>query len=410
MSFNWQGFIVKTEFFSSISTYTVSFPNVLLFITVLSGLYIHIPFCKQACYYCDFHFSTNQIQKDAMVKAIIQELKLQTSYLDKPHLETIYFGGGTPSLLTFQQLTDIFDAIYSYYSVSSDAEITLEANPDDLDTKTLTNLRQLPINRLSIGIQSFYENHLLYMHRAHTASEGENCVKHAQDKGFQNLTIDLIYGIPHQDHSVWLNDLSKATALNISHISAYCLTIEPQTVFGKWVQQKKINPVDEEFSALQFEMMIQYLENAGFEQYEISNFAKEGMYARHNSSYWLQKHYLGIGPSAHSYNGTSRQFNVANNAAYIQAINQQTVPYTIETLSISEQINDYLLTTLRTRWGCNVELLQQKWQYDLYKHSGLLLEEYFQKGLLQREGPILKLTKSGKLLADEITAELFLIE
>lgn len=375
----------------------------------MSGLYIHIPFCKQACYYCDFHFSTKQQTKEAMVQAIIKEIQLQTCYLTNSSLETVYFGGGTPSLLTAQQIQEIFDTIYKHYSVSTNVEITLEANPDDLTPDVLKYLKQSPINRLSIGIQSFDEGHLRYMNRAHTAIEAEICVKRAQDIGFQNLTVDLIYGIPHPDHSIWEIDLQKAISLEIPHISAYCLTIEPQTVFGKWVKQKKIKPIDEEFSAVQFEMMIQRLEKAGFEQYEISNFARNNQYARHNSSYWLQKQYLGIGPSAHSYNGINRQFNISSNPAYIQSIGQDIIPCTVETLKASEQINDYLLTSLRTRWGCDLDFLQKKWGHNLLEENKEDIKIYMDKGLLSQDKNILRLTKTGKLLADEITAVLFLV-
>jgi len=372
----------------------------------LAGLYIHIPFCKQACHYCDFHFSTNQRLQQDMVEAICQEISFQKDYLKRASLESIYFGGGTPSLLTSNQLQHIFDTISNNFTVAAEAEITLEANPDDLNPRVFGYLSNSLINRLSIGIQSFYEPHLRFMHRAHTATEAETCVKRAQDAGFDNLTIDLIYGIPHPDHTVWQADLQKAVALQVPHISAYCLTIEPQTVFGKWVKQKKIDPINDEFSAGQFELMLQTLEEAGFEQYEISNFARDGRYARHNSGYWLQKTYLGIGPSAHSYNGISRQFNIANNARYIQSIEQNTIPCTIETLTTTEQINDYLLTALRTRWGCDLTRIQHQWQYNLLENNKKTIEEYLASNLITLENCILKLTKTGRLLADEIVVRL----
>lgn len=372
----------------------------------MAGLYIHIPFCKQACHYCDFHFSTNQRLQQDMVEAICQEISFQKDYLKRASLESIYFGGGTPSLLTSNQLQHIFDTISNNFTVAAEAEITLEANPDDLNPRVFGYLSNSLINRLSIGIQSFYEPHLRFMHRAHTATEAETCVKRAQDAGFDNLTIDLIYGIPHPDHTVWQADLQKAVALQVPHISAYCLTIEPQTVFGKWVKQKKIDPINDEFSAGQFELMLQTLEEAGFEQYEISNFARDGRYARHNSGYWLQKTYLGIGPSAHSYNGISRQFNIANNARYIQSIEQNTIPCTIETLTTTEQINDYLLTALRTRWGCDLTRIQHQWQYNLLENNKKTIEEYLASNLITLENCILKLTKTGRLLADEIVVRL----
>ncbi len=345
-----------------------------------------------------------------MIQAICKEIDLQKNYLNTTSLETIYFGGGTPSLLTAKDLNLILDTVSSHFSLSTEAEITLEANPDDLSTEKIMQLRYTAINRLSIGIQSFYEPHLQYMHRAHTATDSEMCIKNVQDAGFENLTVDLIYGIPHPDHSVWERDLQKVIQLNIPHLSAYCLTIEPQTVFGKWVKQKKIVPVDEEFSAIQFEMMLSELEKAGFEQYEISNFAKNSYYARHNSGYWLQKPYLGIGPSAHSFNGDTRQFNVANNAQYIRRLTQNSIPCTIETLTRNEQINDYLLTSLRTRWGSDIKYMHQKWGYDLPRIHPSAFQLYQESGLIALESGILKLTQKGKLLADEITSTFFVID
>ncbi len=372
----------------------------------MAGLYIHIPFCKQACHYCDFHFSTNQQMKDTLVNAICQEISMQHAYLGSRQLDTIYLGGGTPSLLTQEEIHRIFNTILTYFTITDQTEITLEANPDDLDRAKIQVLRQTPINRLSIGIQSFYEPHLVYMNRSHNAQEAETCIKEVQDAGFEAISIDLIYGIPHIDHSVWEQDLQKAITLNVPHISAYCLTVEPKTVFGKWVKQKKMQPLEEEFSALQFERMLEMLESQGFEQYEISNFARNGRYARHNTGYWLQKKYLGVGPSAHSYNGISRQYNISNNTQYYTAIKQGTIPCSIEELTISEQINDYLLTSLRTSWGCNLKVIQEKWQYDVLKENNIYIQECYRQGFLMLQKDILLLTKSGKLLADEITASL----
>ncbi len=344
-----------------------------------------------------------------MIHAICEEIRLQRDYLESPHIETIYLGGGTPSLLTSDELNRLLDTVSWYFDISSDAEITLEANPDDLAADQVSQLRQSTVNRLSIGIQSFYEPHLRYMNRAHTAAEAEMCLKRVQDAGFDNLTIDLIYGIPHPDHSVWESDLQQVNQLNIPHLSAYCLTIEPQTVFGKWVKQKRIQPIDEDFSATQFEMMVETLEQVGFEQYEISNFARHGKYARHNSGYWLQQPYLGVGPSAHSYNGTTRQSNISDNGRYIKSIAQNTIPCVIETLSPNERINEYILTSLRTRWGLDLELVKTKWGYDLLDSNYVKLEEYQQKGLIRIENSILTLSKTGRLLADEITVALLSI-
>ena len=373
----------------------------------LSGLYIHIPFCKQACHYCDFHFSTNQRRKTEMVAAICREIALRKDYLDGDALQTIYFGGGTPSLLDTPEMEAIFRAILRNFTVDANAEITLEANPDDLSPEKISELAALPVNRLSIGIQSFHEPHLRHMNRAHNAAEAETCVKSAQDAGFANITLDLIYGIPHADHSVWQRDLQKALALQVPHISAYCLTIEPKTVFGKWMEQRKIQPATEDFAAEQAEMLTATLENAGYEQYEICNFARNGNYARHNSGYWLRKKYLGAGPSAHSFNGVSRQHNVAGNAPYVKAIGENSIPKITETLTVAEHINDYLLTSLRTRWGCDLGVLQAEWSHNLLETNRQYIADCLQRQLLVLENGILKLTRTGRLLADEITATLF---
>ena len=344
-----------------------------------------------------------------MADAICTEIKLRRDYLDTPRLETIYFGGGTPSLLTTPQLARVFDTIYQCFSVDANAEVTLEANPDDLTKENLRRLRGSPVNRLSIGIQSFHEPHLRYMNRVHNAVEAENCVKNAQNAGFENLTIDLIYGIPHSDHSAWESDLQKALACQVPHISAYCLTIEPQTVFGRRVKQQKMPNVDEDFGAVQFEMLVETLEVAGYEQYEISNFAQNGQYARHNSGYWLQKHYLGVGPSAHSFNGHSRHANVANNAVYLKAISQGEIAQTTENLSTTDQINDYLLTSLRTRWGTDLAYIRNRWQHDLQATNSAYLQKALASNWLTLRENTLHLTKPGKLFADEITAALLVI-
>ncbi len=342
-----------------------------------------------------------------MVAAICREIALQKDYLNGSVLETIYFGGGTPSLLDASEMAAVFEAVFQNFTVDGNAEITLEANPDDLVPEKLSQLAASPVNRLSIGIQSFHEPHLRHMNRAHNAAEAEACVKSAQDAGFTNLTIDLIYGIPHTDHSVWQRDLQKAVALQVPHISAYCLTIESKTVFGKWTEQRKIQPVTEDFAAEQAEMLTATLENASYEQYEISNFSRNGSYARHNSGYWLRKKYLGVGPSAHSFNGVSRQHNIAGNAQYLKAIGENSIPQITETLTVAEHINDYLLTSLRTRWGCDLGVLHTEWNHNLLGTNRQYIAECLQRQLLTLENGILRLTKTGRLLADEITATLF---
>jgi oxygen-independent coproporphyrinogen-3 oxidase len=373
----------------------------------LTALYLHIPFCKQACYYCDFHFSTHLQAKTQIVNAICQEIALQKDYLGTNLLHTIYFGGGTPSLLSEKELKQIFNTIYQHFSIEKNAEITLEANPDDLNRENLKIFKNVGINRLSIGIQSFHENHLKYLHRAHTAAHAQGCVKLAQDLDFQNLTIDLIYAIPAAHHQIWENDLQKAIELNVPHISAYCLTIEAKTVFGNWLKNQKIKAIDEEFAAQQFEILLNTLKINDFEQYEISNFARHQLYSRHNSNYWKKGKYLGIGPSAHSYNGFSRQFNVANNAKYLQSLDNQVVPAEVEMLSAVDQANEYLLTGLRTQWGVDLQKIKSEYGFDLLVLQKKYLDKYLKINYLRLENNYLYLTEQGKLLADEITADLF---
>ena len=382
-------------------------------------LYLHIPFCKQACHYCDFHFSTNLKSKAELVKTICREIELQKDYLPTRTLETIYFGGGTPSLLTESELGQIFETIYRIYQVEPDAEITLEANPDDLTSEKLIELKPF-INRLSIGIQSFHEPYLRFMNRAHNATESEQCVKLAQDSGFDNLTIDLIYGMSEKllgiqsssqtsDENLWQRDLEMAIALNTQHISAYNLTIEPQTALGNWLKKGKIKPVEEELSARQFEQMVIYLNANDYEQYEISNFARNGHYARHNSSYWKRRPYLGVGPSAHSFNGVSRQYNIANNALYIKSIQEGNLSFEAETLTAFDQVNDYLLTSLRTIWGCDLGIIQEISGINLLEIQKTYLAAFFENEWIRISDNVLFLTPKGKLFADRIASDLFLV-
>ncbi|GAB3551721.1 radical SAM family heme chaperone HemW [Spirosoma fluminis] len=370
-------------------------------------LYLHIPFCKQACHYCDFHFSTNLTQKSALVDALCAEIRLQYAYLPTNQLETIYFGGGTPSLLTEPELAQIFEVIHTQYQVSPSAELTLEANPDDLTPDKLRMLRQY-VNRLSIGIQTFDEATLRWMNRAHTAREAEACVRLAREMGFDNLSIDLIYGIPNRDESLWQADLQKALALDVPHLSAYALTIEPDTAFGRWQQKGKLPPADEALAAAHFEQLTQALRAAGYEHYEISNFAQPGQYARHNTAYWQRRAYLGIGPSAHSYNGPSRQYNSANNARYIAQIQQGNVPATLEELSRADQVNEYLLTGLRTQWGCSLTELNSLAGADFTTLQAHDLADMINTGWLLQQDDRLLLTEPGKLFADRVAATLFM--
>lgn len=371
-------------------------------------LYIHIPFCRQACHYCDFHFSTSLQRKEEVIMAIAQEINLQANYLTNKRVETIYFGGGTPSLLEEKDFERIFAQIYSTFSVTKDAEITLEANPDDLTLEKLLLFKKAGINRLSIGIQSFNDEHLKKLHRIHSGDEAHRCVSMAQEVGITNVSIDLIYAIPADNHAILQEDLAKATSLGVAHISAYCLTIEPQTVFGKWLKQRKIAAIDDEFASQQFEILLSHLNEQGFEQYEISNFAKNEAYSRHNTSYWKQEEYLGVGPSAHSFNLLSRQYNVANNAQYLKAMNQNQIPAEVEVLTKEDRFNEYLLTGLRTKWGCDLARLDQLIESDFRQFSKITLDEQFQKGFIIFDETTMKLTNKGKLFADKIVSDLFL--
>jgi oxygen-independent coproporphyrinogen-3 oxidase len=375
----------------------------------MAGLYLHIPFCKQACHYCDFHFSTSLGLKSRLVEAIVRELELRCAYLPPATtLETIYFGGGTPSLLTADELSRISAAIHRHFTVSPLAEITLEANPDDLNAPKLAELRAAGINRLSIGLQSFYEPHLRLMNRAHTAEESTTAVRRAQDAGFENISIDLIYGVPAAGHHIWEADLANAFALGVPHVSAYALTIEPGTAFGHRLQKGTFKAAPDEFVATQFEMLLAAMRAHGYGQYEISNFCRPGRESRHNGNYWRGVPYLGLGPSAHSYDGQNRQFTLANNPQYVAAVLERgEVPVTLDELSATDRANEYLLTTLRTARGCDLAHLRAHYGLDLPATRAAYLAELQANGWATISGEVLTLTDAGKLLADHITLELF---
>lgn len=345
--------------------------------------------------------------KTNTVKAIAKELQLRQHYLQNQVVETIYFGGGTPSLLNQHELQLLLATIKEQFKVSDTAEITLEANPDDLTPEKLQELRSAGINRLSIGLQSFHEEHLRTMNRAHTAIESLQCVQDARQEGFDNITVDLIYGIPAPDHGIWQKDLDTLFSLNVQHVSCYALTIEPDTALGRWSQKGRFKPAEDEFTAQQFELLLECMKQQGFAQYEISNFCQPGYESKHNSNYWRGVHYLGVGPSAHSFNGHSRQYNVAHNKKYVDALMQDIIPFELEELTKADQANDYILTSLRTSWGCDLNKIQQELGYDfLFSHHNYL-EELQEKQLAKLENKVLYLTDKGKLLADQVTLDLF---
>ncbi|OYU68254.1 MAG: coproporphyrinogen III oxidase [Cytophagaceae bacterium BCCC1] len=375
-------------------------------------LYIHIPFCKQACYYCDFHFSTNLSLKDKMVDAICTEIELQKEYLQKKKLQTIYFGGGTPSLLTGGDFEKIFFAISKFYDVSSLEETTIETNPDDINLEKISDWKSFGIDRVSLGIQTFDDDLLKFMNRAHDSHQSKLALDLLLNNNLENITIDLIYAKNaktfdiEKQNNILKNDLEIIEKYNLNHISAYNLTIEESTVFGKWVKQKKIEPIGEDYAAEQYDILVNNLTGHGFEQYEVSNFAKNGNYALHNSAYWKNEEYLGIGPSAHSYNLASRQANISNNSKYIASIESGNIPFSIENLSISDKINDYLLCGLRTIWGIDTkkisqivgEIPQTFWDtLNILKNQNLVVQS----------GNSIKITSKGRIFSDRIASDLF---
>lgn len=342
-----------------------------------------------------------------MVQAILQEIELQKDYLKGATLSSIYFGGGTPSLLTPQDLLKIFEKINQFHPIANHAEITLEANPDDLSIKKLAELKDTPINRLSIGIQSFFEKDLTFMNRAHNAEEAKKCIQNAQEAEFTNLTIDLIYGTPTTTNEMWEQNIQTALSFDIPHISCYCMTVEPNTALDHFVKKGKAEAVDEEKAAQQFEILMTTLKSVGYEHYEISNFAKPNWHAHHNSNYWLGADYLGIGPSAHSFNGKSRQWNVANNTQYIKALSAQETAFEVEILSKEQQYNEYILTALRTKWGCDLKKIEN-WGQPFKHHFEKISKSYLTNQLIHQKNNIFTLTDKGKLLADRIAMELFI--
>ena len=373
----------------------------------MAGIYIHIPFCKQACHYCDFHFSTLLQNKFSFLNALKKEITLRKKYLENEMISTIYFGGGTPSLLSKIELMDIFDTLNQHFMIHPEAEITLEANPDDLTELKINELKDTPINRLSIGIQSFYDEDLKLMNRAHSSDEALKAVKLALSNGFENITIDLIYGIPTLTHHNWRNNLQIAFALNIKHISAYCLTVEPKTVLAQQVKIGSVKNVDEQHSSEQFEIMLDAMHSNDFVQYEISNFCKDGAYSKHNSSYWLKEKYLGLGPSAHSFNGSSRQWNISNNALYIQSLDKGELNFEKEELTINQCYNEYILTSLRTIWGIDLDYLERAFGIGYLSFFIEEVQPYIQSGHVLNEEKKIYLSDKGKLIADKISSDLF---
>lgn len=380
----------------------------------MSGIYIHIPFCKQACHYCDFHFSTSLKKKKELVDALVKELFLRKDEFNNQTVETIYFGGGTPSLLNIDELQLLIDAVYKHYKVAENPEITLEANPDDLslaknEKRTIfLDYKAVGINRLSIGIQSFFEADLKLMNRAHNAEEAKACLQEAT-KHFDNISVDLIYGIPGLSHSNWIKNIETALSYNIPHISSYALTVEPKTALDNFIKKGIINNVDDDLAQEQFHMLIEKLEASGFVHYELSNFGKPEFFSKNNSAYWLGKPYLGIGPSAHSFNGNERSWNVRNNSKYINSIEQNILPSEAEKLSLTDKYNEYVMTGLRTVWGVSLEKVEEDFGIGYKNHLLKQAEHHLKNDFLYLDNDKLLVTKRGKFLSDGIASGLFKI-
>lgn len=374
----------------------------------MSGIYIHIPFCKQACHYCDFHFSTSMKKKEEMVQALVKEMQMRKSEFENEIVETIYFGGGTPSVLSDEELAFLIDAVYANFKVAENPEITLEANPDDLSDERIVELAGSRINRLSIGIQSFFENDLKMMNRAHNAEEAKKSLETAT-RYFDNISIDLIYGIPGMTNEMWKQNIETALSFGIPHISSYALTVEPKTALKKLIQTGKVSEPKDEVAQEHFMILVEMLQQHGFIHYELSNFGKPDYFSKNNSAYWLGKKYIGIGPSAHSYDGISRSWNIANNPIYLKEIEAGKLPGEVEILTSNDRYNEYIMTGLRTIWGVSLNRIQKEFGEEVLQYLQKQSEKFIADGLLAVEKNILKTTPKGKFLADGIASDLFLI-
>ncbi|WP_158975491.1 radical SAM family heme chaperone HemW [Cellulophaga sp. L1A9] len=374
----------------------------------MSGIYIHIPFCKQACHYCDFHFSTSMGKKDAMLTAIKRELVLRKGEFKNDVVATIYFGGGTPSVLTTEEIQGIIATVYTHYDVVDHPEVTLEANPDDLTEDKIIALSKSPINRLSIGIQSFFEEDLKMMNRAHNAEEAKKSLEIATQY-FSNISIDLIYGLPGMSNQRWEKNIALALAFGVPHISSYALTVEPKTALANFIKKGVIKPVDDEVASAHFNILLREMEANGLDAYETSNFGKPGFYSENNSAYWLGKKYIGVGPSAHSYDGIRRGWNINNNVKYIKSLAIDELPMEVEVLSKSDRYNEYIMTGLRTIWGVSLTKIHSDFGANFHKYLLQQAEKHIKQDLLVLENDTILTTKKGKFLADGIASDLFMI-
>ena len=380
----------------------------------MAGIYLHIPFCKQACFYCDFHFSTSLQKKDELVSCMVKELEIRKDELADEQIETIYFGGGTPSLLSADEIETLLDVIHKNYKVIDNPEITLEANPDDLSIRKQSRTifetyKSAGINRLSIGVQSFFEEDLKSMNRAHNSKEAKECLSEAT-RYFDNITIDLIYGVPNMTNERWRENLQIAFDFGINHISSYALTVEPQTALHSFIRNGKYPAPDETVAKNHFDILVEETAKNGFVHYEISNFGKPDFFSKHNTSYWLGKKYIGIGPSAHSFSKTHRSWNIANNTKYLKSMQKNILPSEKEKLTPKDQFNEYLMTGLRTIWGVSFDKINDDFKEMLLKSSKKFIDEGLLEIVIDLNGEKkLKTTKKGKFLADGLASELFLI-
>ena len=375
----------------------------------MAGIYIHIPFCKRRCIYCDFFSTTQSEKKPTYIHALCQELEMRKNYLEGEEIETIYLGGGTPSQLTEEELNEIFTSLYNIYKVKEDAEITLEANPDDLTPEYVSMLRRLPINRISMGIQTFQEETLKLLHRRHTTRQAIEAFQRCREAGFRNISIDLMYGLPSETLNIWKEDLQQAIALHPEHISAYHLIYEEGTALWKLREEHQVEEADEDLSVTLFKNLIDELKQAGYQHYEISNFCLPGLHSRHNSSYWTGKKYLGCGPSAHSFNGSSRQWNIASLDNYLKGIASGKPNYEIEELDLYTRYNDFVITSIRTCWGMSLSRLRSEYGEELYRYCLRMAKSHLEQGVLEIEEDTLRLTQEGIFISDGIMSELLFV-
>lgn len=376
----------------------------------MSSIYIHIPYCKQKCTYCNFYLKTNLKDKNKLIESLIKEISLTKNYLKDTKLKSLYFGGGTPSLLNKENLDLIFRKVKKYYQVSSEAEITIECNPEDLTIEKLKDLKNIGFNRLSIGIQSFKDEDLIFMNRNHNRNQGINSVKNAKDAGFKNISIDLIFSLPNQSLKDWNENLRMAFELDIQHISSYSLTIEEKTKLKYLIENNKLSELVDIESSNHFRLLVEECEKRGFIQYEISNFGKKNYFSTHNSNYWVGSEFLGIGPSAHSYNGESRRWNISSNSKYIQSIKNNIIPSNEEKLTNSEKFNDYIMTSLRTIWGADLILIKKKFGKTIHSDLNKQIQKWIKSKDIFQEKEKIYLTTKGKFISDTICSDLFRVD